>query len=251
MRCFLAASLIAVAGAAAAIDVDLELVLAVDVSGSMDREEQEVQRDGYVDALRSDEVWAAVQRGAHQRIAVVYLEWSGEGETRVPVDWTLIDSREALLDFAGELAEAPLGTIRGTSISGALDTAVEMLATNGFEGWRRVIDISGDGPNNRGRPVLDARDDALATGVTINGLPLMIRPTAMAGSLDDYYADCVIGGPGAFSIPVYNRADMRAAIKRKMILEIAGLSPPPTVMRAQAGTTDCGASERRRFWTPP
>lgn len=251
MRTLFAAALFAFAGAAQAIEVDVELVVAVDVSGSMDREEQIVQRDGYVDALRSDEVWAAIRRGAHQRIALAYMEWSGAGEIRVPVDWRLIDSREALLDFAGELAEAPLGTLRGTSISGAIDAAVAMIETNGFDGWRRVIDVSGDGPNNRGRPLADARAEALAKGFVINGLPLMIRPTAMVGNLADYYADCVIGGPGSFSIPVASRADMAEAIRRKLIFEIADVAPPAPVRRAQVAPTDCGEPERRRFWSPP
>jgi hypothetical protein len=245
---------LALAWPARALEVDLELTLAVDMSGSMDREEQQLQRDGYVEAIASPEVWDAIAGGAWGRIALSYVEWAGPASQVVVLDWRLIDSAEAAADFAAALAARPLSYIRGTSISGALDFVAPRFDDNGFEGWRRVIDLSGDGPNNRGRPVEAARDAALARGVVINGLPILIRPTRMESDLAAYYEACVIGGDGAFVLPVRRAADFAAAIRRKLVLEIAVPTPPPRAVPAAAPPepVDCLAGERlRRLWSDP
>ena len=205
--CVGAGMLMFLAGGSAADDlpVDLELILAVDVSGSMDREEQTLQRRGYVEAFQHPEVAQAVRSGPYGRIAVTYVEWAGPTAQAVAVPWTLIEDAATAEDFAAGLAEAPPSRIRGTSISGALAFAAPMFAGNGFDGMRRVIDVSGDGPNNIGPPVEPVRDAVLAAGIVINGLPLQLdAPLYMAiGGLElsVYYRDCVIGGPGAFVIP--------------------------------------------------
>lgn len=244
------------AAPAAGVEVDVELVLAVDMSGSMDRSEKTLQRAGYVAAFRSPALHDAIREGAYRRIAVTYLEWAGSGSQVVVVDWTLVDGPESAVAFADTLERRPLSRIRGTSISGAIDYAAGMFAENGFSGWRRVIDVSGDGPNNRGRPVDHARDDALAAGLVINGLPILLRPSASAsGDLAQYYADCVIGGMGAFVLPVRDEAEFAEAIERKLVLEVAGRTPPPRAIPAQAapgGSPDCLVGERlRRLWSDP
>jgi hypothetical protein len=237
-----------VAGPAAAMEVDLELVLAVDMSGSMDPEEHALQRQGYVDAIAHPHVAAVIARGAYGRIALSYLEWAGPSAQVVVMDWTVIDGPQAAADFSAALAARPLSLIRGTSISGAIDFAAAMIAGNAYEGWRKVIDVSGDGPNNRGRPVSEARDDALAAGIAINGLPLMLRPSASGGDLAAYYRDCVTGGPGAFVLPVRDEAEIATAIRRKLVLEVAG-GPPPAVPAQASPTVDCLVGERlRRVW---
>jgi hypothetical protein len=237
---------------AADIEVDVELVLAVDMSGSMDPSEHALQRGGYVEALRSPEFWEAIRKGAWRRVAVSYLEWAGAGQQVVVMDWTLIDSAEAARAFADALEAQPLSRIRGTSISGAIDRARTMFHGNGYEGFTRVIDISGDGANNRGRPVTEARDDALAEGIVINGLPLVVRVSPLEGDLAQYYADCVIGGPGSFSLPVRRFEDVADAVRRKLVLEIAGGPPPARYAQASPQPqSDCLAGERaRRFFEP-
>lgn len=235
-----AALLAGTAPAPAAVSVDLELVLAVDVSGSMDREEQTIQRDGYVAAIACPEFWSAVRTGAWQRIAVTYVEWAGRGEQTVVVPWRLVDSPEAARRFAGELADRPISQIHATSISGAIDFAAGLFDGNGFDGWRRVIDISGDGSNNQGGPVAAARDAALARGIVINGLPLLLRPATAGTNLDTYFSACVIGGPGSFSLPVRSEAEFASAIRRKLALEVAGRTPL-RVIAAQLAVADCNA----------
>lgn len=240
----------------AEVAVDVELVLAVDMSGSMDRSEKRLQRAGYVAAFRSPTLHAAIDDGAYRRIAVAYLEWAGATSQVVVVDWTLIDGPESAIAFADRLESRPLSRIRGTSISGAIDHAAGMFEGNGFSGWRRVIDVSGDGPNNRGRPVHHARDAALAEGLVINGLPILLRPSASAaGDLARYYADCVIGGMGAFVLPVRDESEFAEAIERKLVLEVAGRTPAPRLLPAQAASRrapDCLVGERlRRLWSDP
>lgn len=240
------------------VPVDVELVLAVDVSGSMDAHEQRVQRAGYVAALGHADFIAAVQRGSFGRIALTYVEWAGPGRLRELVPWTAIADEEDTALVAEVLAAASITRMRGTSISGALDHALTLFDGNGFEGTRRVIDISGDGPNNMGGPVEPARDRVLEAGITINGLPLMLRPSLRASSatpgLDDYFRDCVIGGPGAFVLPVHDIDEVVEAIRRKLVLDIAGLPEGEgTVHRVQAAPpVDCGIGERlRRNWMEP
>ncbi|WP_062011582.1 DUF1194 domain-containing protein [Aureimonas sp. AU4] len=244
--------------------VDVELVLAVDVSWSMDRAEQEIQRAGYVAALRSPEVQKAILEGGYGRIAVAYVEWAGDLTQTVVVPWTLIDSKESAEAFAYRLSVEEPDRERRTSISAAIDFVVPMFDGNGFAGMRRVIDISGDGPNNQGRPVVAARSAAAERGITINGLPLMTSgegdPMGRWGSIDNldrYYADCVIGGPGAFVIPVNAWSQFPEAVRRKLVLELASLWPErrsaetmDIVRIAAPGASDCMIGEsmwQRRY----
>lgn len=220
----------------ARIDVDVELILAVDVSGSMDEEESALQRKGYIEALLNPRVLRAIQSGPHRRIGLTYLEWAGPQWQKVVVKWTLVHDAATLQAFASAIAEEPVVTERRTSISAAIDYSVQLFDKSPFKGSRRVIDISGDGPNNRGRPVLDARAEALARGIVINGLPIINdRPNPWGGrgprNLDIYYQDNVIGGPGAFMIPALTFQNFGQAVLAKLIREIAGLQGP---MRAQA-----------------
>ena len=214
------------AAEAAETAVDLELILAVDVSGSMDEEEHILQRQGYVAAFRHPEVLNTMMSGFFGRVAVTYVEWAGPVSQVVSVPWRIIDGKDSAGAFADILADEPIAFIRGTSISGGIAFAAGLFDDNGIEGTRRVIDVSGDGANNMGQPVEAARDLALARGIVINGLPLLLTPrlyfwTGGAG-LDDYYRDCVIGGPGSFVIPVTKKVHLARAIRRKLLLEIAG-----------------------------
>jgi len=213
------------------LPVDLELVLAVDVSGSIDAEEMQLQRDGYVAALVNLDVVRAVTRGVLGRIAVAYMEWSGYEDRRLVVDWSLVKDQASAAAIAARLAAAPVRGGVATSISGAIDFALPMFGRNGYEGTRKVIDISGDGPNNAGPLVTESRDRAIAAGVVINGLPILNdRPNRLSfpnlDDLDLYYEGCVIAGGGAFVIVARNFQAFGEAIRRKLILEIAGLNPP-------------------------
>jgi uncharacterized protein DUF1194 len=220
--CFPIGSAIAKGGATT---VDVELVLAVDISYSMDEEEQHLQREGYIEALQSEEFQQALKAGPNGRIAVAYMEWASSYDQRTIVNWTVIDSPQTARSFATQLSGAPYRRASRTSISGAIDGAMRLFENNGYDGARRVIDVSGDGPNNNGRPVTQAREDALAQGVTINGLPLLIRPVRVAymdiENLDWYYEDCVIGGPGAFMIPVRGPEAFSEGTRTKLVLDIA------------------------------
>jgi hypothetical protein len=250
----------AIVPAASADDqVDLELVLAVDVSGSMDRDEQQLQRAGYVAALTHPDVVAAVSSGLTGRIALTYMEWAGPSAQRVIVPWQVVDGEASARDFAAKLAAAPLGTMRGTSISSGLRLAASLFEGNGYTGYRKVIDMSGDGPNNMGPPVAEARDTVVALGIVINGLPIMLKQANAAGfgsisDLDDYYANCVIGGPGAFLVSVNHPSGLVDAIRRKMILEIAdsGGDLAATLVAGEPAVDpgyDCLIGERlRRQW---
>jgi hypothetical protein len=208
--------------------VDLELVLAVDVSRSMDIDELRLQRDGYVAAFRHPDVLAAIRSGPLGRIAVSYVEWAGPQSQTMVVPWTLVDGEDSAARIADRLSSVAYGRFTGTSISGGLLFAAAALANNGFAGSRRVIDVSGDGPNNRGLPVRPIRTGITGSGVTINGLPLMLKVPVTPYSienLDIYYEDCVIGGPGAFVIAVQDKSQLALAIRRKLILEIAESRP--------------------------
>ncbi len=210
-------------------------MLAVDVSGSMDPEEQTLQREGFVEAFRSTMIHDAIREGVHRRIAVVYLEWAGTLSRKVTKPWTVIDGPETSRDFADRFYHSGIWQALGTSISGAIDASVKLLDESRVEPVRRVIDISGDGANNEGRPLPAARDEALAKGVTINGLPLMLKRPNVFGieDLDVYYRDCVIGGPGAFMIPIRQREQFAEAIRDKLIREIAGLVGEPEIIPVQ------------------
>jgi hypothetical protein len=235
--------------------VDVELVIAVDVSLSMDTDEQRLQRDGYVSAFRDPELHRAISAGAYRRIAVAYIEWAGPSSQNVVVPWTLIDSPAAALAFADRLAVLPISRLRLTSIGAALHFARTLLAQSGFAGARRVVDVSGDGPNNSGPPAPTGRDALLADGVVVNGLPIMLKTASPSffdlTDLDRYYAACVIGGAGSFMVPVKDAADLKSAIRRKLLLEISGLGAPPRIVPAQDGETesyDCLIGERQWRW---
>ena len=238
--------------------IDLELVLAVDISGSMDTEEQRVQRQGYVDALRHPDVIQAIRNGAYGKIAVTYVEWAGTEFQFVTVPWTIVEGAELAEQLAQQIAEVPLRRYRGTSISAALGFAASLFEESGYQGLRRVIDVSGDGANNMGPAVAPVRDAVVDRDIVINGLPLVIRPSAGGwdiADLDIYYADCVIGGPGAFVVPVRSISEFPDAVRRKLVQEIAGIvrSPRSPFVRVQARpATDCTIGERRRrMWDDP
>lgn len=233
--------------------VDVELVLAVDVSRSMDDEEFSLQREGYVAALRHPDFISAVRSGVHGRIALTYFEWAGTVRDGTQVPWGIIDSAESANAFAAMLERRPFDTYRGTSISTALSFGSALFDANEVDGMRKVIDISGDGPNNAGEPVLAARARALAQGIVINGLPILVNPSRTVEELDRYYAECVTGGPGSFVLPIRDRSEFATAIRRKLILEVSGAEVEPPIVRIQTGTTfDCEKGERdRRFFSDP
>lgn len=211
---------------AAAERVDLELVLAVDISGSVDAFEARLQREGYLRALVHPKVVSAITSGEYRRIAVTYVEWAGSHFQNTVVDWTVIRDGASARAFAGRIAAAPVMVQRWTSISSAIDFGVRRLASNPHKGDRRVIDISGDGPNNSGLDVRAARDRAVSLKVTINGLPIVndrLNPWGGPPSqdLDKYYADNVIGGPGAFIVVARGFKNFADAIRRKLVREIA------------------------------
>ena len=213
--------------ARAETSVDLALVIAVDISYSMDPEEQALQREGFAQAFRSPLVHEAIRGGALGRIAVTYMEWAGAYDQKVIVPWMVLDNLESILAFADRIASTPLRRAQRTSISGAIDFGVKLLEESGVEATRQVIDVSGDGPNNQGRLVMPARDEAVAKGITINGLPIMLRKPGYLDipDLDVYYKDCVIGGLGSFVVPVRERDQFPQTIKTKILLEIASLEP--------------------------
>lgn len=233
----LACALSASPSRAAEIPVDLELALAIDVSGSVDFEEARLQREGYIAAFRNPRVIRAIRGGPYGRIAVLYYEWAGFGHMRVIVPWTLVDSEQASFAVADALGRDPPQTARRTAIAAAIDFGAASFDNNGFEGRRRVIDISGDGPNNWGDPVTEARDRAVRKGVTINGLPILDDTHSLGGlpptpNLDIYYQNCVIGGPGSFVVVARDFRSFADAVLRKMVLEIAGLRPTaPAIAR--------------------
>lgn len=243
------AALIPTLPARAQTEVDLALVIAVDISYSMDTDEQELQREGFAEAFRSPLVHDAIRHGMLGRIGVTYMEWAGAYEQHVIIPWMVLDNSESLMAFADRIASTPLRRAQRTSVSGAIDAAAKLFENSGLNATREVIDVSGDGVNNQGRPVTPARDEAVAKGITINGLPIMLKKP---GSLDDldldlYFRDCVIGGPGAFMVPARERSQFQLAIQTKIILEVSGVEPAPhpLVKRAQGapGRANCMAGE--------
>jgi len=211
--------------------VDLLLVLAADVSRSIDSQKFQLQREGYAAALADPRVIDAIQSGRRGRIGVLFLEWSGFGNQKVVIDWTVVDGPKTAQAFGDRLLESPRSFADRTSISGGIDAAVAQLARAPFEAQRRTIDVSGDGTNNAGRDVGLARDEALALGISINGLvilsdtPLPWNPehTNPPGGLTKYYRDNVIGGPGSFVLEAKDFNSFGEAIVKKMIAEIADL----------------------------
>lgn len=246
------------------VRVDLELLLAVDISQSMDYEEHEIQRQGYVDAFRHKDVVNAMLSGPQGKIAVMYMEWAGDFDPIPTIPWMIIDSPEAAKKFADQLAEEPIYGEQRTSISRALLTGRDYITKNNITSSRRVIDVSGDGANNAGQLVERARDAVVKSGIVVNGLPIMLnKPKEFydIDHLDRYYRDCVIGGDSAFIAPVFDLKQLASTIRKKLVLEIASLdvdtgaapvqyaeAPETGVVRAQlklpTTKTDCTIGEQ-------
>jgi hypothetical protein len=227
--------------AAAQAEVDLQLVLAVDVSGSVSDERFQLQRQGYAEAFRNWRVIQAIQAGAARAIAVTMTQWTGPAQQAQVVPWTVVTDEAT----AAALADAIERTTRqlyggGTSISGAIDHAVTLFGGSGTKSGRQVIDVSGDGANNRGRPAAEARDDAVDRGATVNGLPIL----ALEPGLDQYYQSNVIGGPNAFMVVAETYETFAEAVLKKLITEIADIeaepSEPPPNQAAEAPLSSDG-----------
>ena len=220
--------------------VDVELVLAVDVSYSMDMDELALQREGYAQAIVSKEFLQALKNGPNGKIAVTYFEWAASSDQKIIIPWRVIDGPETADAVADEIMKTPIRRASRTSISGAINFAMPLFDENPHRGLRRVIDISGDGPNNNGAPVTVARDAALEKGIIINGLPIMVKEPSYStmdiDNLDLYYEDCVIGGPGSFVVTIKDRDKFKEAIRTKLVLEVAGRTPErPVVPAAEQG----------------
>lgn len=242
--------LFAAPGVVAKQYVDLELVIATDVSRSIDSDEARLQRQGVAAAFRSKQVIDAIQSGVLQRIAVAYIDYSSRDWNKLLIDWRIIRDRKTAHAFADTLLSQELTFGRRTSISDALEQAADLIDGNDIEGTRRVIDVSGDGPNNFGRYVDTVRNETIAKRITINGLPIMNERNNVFSrynlpDLDNYYRGCVIGGPGAFLVVARDFKDFARAIRKKLILEIAGGVPDRP--------DSCARRSRRRgtFGLPP
>jgi hypothetical protein len=213
----------------AAASVDVELVIAVDVSYSMDVDELAIQREGYAQAIVSKEFLQALKTGPNGKVAVTYFEWSSSRDQKIIIPWRVIDGPDSADAVAAEIMKTPVRRGARTSISSAINFATPLFEQSPYHGLRRVIDISGDGPNNNGAPVTGARDAALEKGITINGLPIMVKAPSYAqmdiDNLDFYYQDCVIGGPGSFVASIKDRDTFKEAIRTQLQLEVAGQSP--------------------------
>ncbi len=269
---FLITALADISAARAAERVDLELVIATDVSRSIDEDEARLQREGVAAAFLDPGVIGAINSGALGRIAVTYIDYSSRPFNKVVANWRVIRDHASAAAFAELLLKAPLTYGRRTSIADAVEHGVELIENNAYQGTRRVIDVSGDGPNNHGNLVTSVRDAAVAKGIVINGLPITndpgpgLRSRYYLPDLDKYYVGCVIGGTGAFQVPARDFKDFARAIKKKLILEIAGLMPrshPATrarFLRANAKPPvgpgyrlgcDIGERLRYRAWGDP
>ncbi len=211
--------------------VDLELILMVDASGSVDHDEFTLQRYGYITAFRNPRVASAIRSGPHGKIAVSYVEWTGPFLQTPVVDWTVLSDPASIEAFVQVLERTPRQLYTGgTAVGHAILYGANSIAGNRFQGTRRVIDVSGDGPTNRGIPAALARDQVVAQGFTVNGLPILTDYSALEG----YYLDNVIGGPGAFVIPARSFQDFNAAILTKLIREIADIEDAERVQAASA-----------------
>ena len=236
--------------------VDLKLVIATDVSRSINDEEATIQREGMAEAFNSPEVVKAIQSGALGRIAVAMLDWSSPEFNRVVLDWKIIDGKNSAAELAEQIRNAPRTPGRRTSISGAIEMGALMLEASekNIVATRRVIDVSGDGPNNDGRPLSETHKEVIAQKVIINGLPIMDEnANGYYPNLDKYFAGCVVGGTGAFVVVVRSFKDFGAAMRRKLILEISSdetqikqveneMRRPSLLMKVQAGPN--GAPDR-------
>lgn len=241
-----------IAAADEANRVDVELILAVDVSYSMDMDELALQREGYAGAITSREFLQALKTGPTGKVAVTYFEWAASTDQKIVIPWRVIEGPESAGAVAAEILEAPLRRASRTSISGAINFAMPLFDANAYHGIRRVIDISGDGPNNNGEPVTIARDAALAKGVTINGLPIMSKETNYATmdieNLDFYYEDCVIGGAGSFVVPIKTREKFKEAIRTKLVMEVAHRVPEQRVVPAAAREPRVSCTVGEKIW---
>ena len=232
--------------------VDVELVIAIDVSYSMDLDELAVQREGYARAIVSKEFLQALRTGPNSKISVTYFEWSASSDQKIIIPWRVIDGPETADAVADEIMNTPVRRGSRTSISGAISFAIPLFDEDPHRGLRRVIDISGDGPNNNGVPVTPVRDEALAKGIVINGLPIMIKEPSYStmdiDNLDWYYEDCVIGGPGAFVVPIKDRENFKEAIRTKLIREVAGRTPERPVRPASDKEPRVSCTIGERLW---
>jgi hypothetical protein len=227
----LSAGLVCTRPAGAAERVDTALVLAVDVSASVNQDRYELQRQGLAAAFSNQAIIDAVEGGENRAIAVTLVEWSGSGNQKQVIGWTLIKDRASAKAFGATIGEAPRVFSDFTSISAALDFSTALVRTSGYDAFRLVIDVSGDGSNNSGRPVIEARDAAIAAGVTINGLPIL----ASEPNLEGYYRENVIGGEGSFVVVAEDFSAFANAILNKLVREIAGDPLPPfTLASAEA-----------------
>ena len=251
--------------------VDLELVLATDNSQSVDPSEAQLQRQGVAAAFRHPDVVRAIQSGSLGRIAVAYLDWSSAPYTRLTLDWRIIHDKASADAFAAALLKAPPGFGQGTAIGEALSLAAQLIELNNIQGTQRTIDISGDGPNNRGRAVYAVRDEIVAKGITINGLPVVSTGEygqgewgIYYGDLENYYRNCIVGGPRSFVLPAKGFEEFAAAMRHKLVLEIseaqeasspivkvAANNPAPLPLRPPAGADrggaeNCGGGGRTR-----
>ena len=224
--------------ARAAQALDVKLVLAADVSRSINDAEFDLQRRGYAAAITNPRVLDAIRAGRHGAIAVCFLEWAGEAEQKTVVDWTLIGDGDDARKFAAALLEAPRSYVGRTAIGSAIDFAMAVLGESAFVSDRVVIDVSGDGTNNQGRSVTDARDAAVSAGVTINGLSIFNQRAAQEGGylalhtnppggIDKYYRENVIGGFGSFVLRIDDFKDFDEAMILKLVTEISGVPTPP------------------------
>jgi len=218
--------------------VDVELILAVDVSYSMDMDELAIQREGYAQAIVSKEFLQALKSLPNGKIAITYFEWAASSDQKIIVPWRLIDGPESADAVADEILKTPIRRASRTSISGAIYFAMPLFDEDPYRGLRRVIDISGDGPNNNGLPIIGARDEALSKGIVINGLPIMVKEPSYStmdiDNLDWYYEDCVIGGPGSFVVAIKDREKFKEAIRAKLLLEVAGRTPERRIVPVAA-----------------
>ena len=209
--------------------VDVQLILAVDVSYSMDMDELAIQREGYAQAIVSKDFLQALKTGPHGKVAVTYFEWAASSDQKIIIPWRVIDGPESADAVSAEIMKTPIRRASRTSISGAIYFAMPLFEDSPYKGLRRVIDISGDGPNNNGAPVTIARDEALSKGIIINGLPIMVKEPSYStmdiDNLDYYYEDCVIGGPGSFVLSIKDREKFKEAIRTKLLMEVAGRMP--------------------------
>ncbi len=249
-------------GEAAPASVDLALVIAADTSSSVDDTEAALERQGVMAAFHSPDVVRAIRNGSLGRIAVLYMDWSGGPNNRIIVNWRTISDKASADAFAEALQKAPRTYGRGTSIADAIEMGGALIKSSGFDATRRAIDISGDGPSNTGRPVAEARDEAVSRGIIINGLPILSGDYgtgdwgAYPGELDKYYQHCVIGGQGSFIVPAKGFQEFVAAMRRKLVLEIsnddggsvsvrkAAFAPDSSVKKPGTGkpaNQDCGS----------